>query len=153
MLTFKPMNIFKLHILLIVSRDRPIYRFYRYFPWYLSIYHYRFKKKNYIYIYIYIYIYTLLLLFLFVTYTIVQSITSSEMCSLYLTHPSAHTLGAVGTVHSSMTTACNYIQDSLVWNTLNYIYIYYITIISPINISIEINYFLHKRSQFEYSSV
>ncbi len=22
------------------------------------------------------------------------------MCSLYLTHPSAHTLGAVGTVHS-----------------------------------------------------
>ncbi len=28
---------------------------------------------------------------LFVTYTILQSITSSEMCSLYLTHPSAHT--------------------------------------------------------------
>ncbi len=26
-----------------------------------------------------------------VTYTIIQSITSSEMCSLYLTHPSAHT--------------------------------------------------------------
>ncbi len=35
--------------------------------------------------------------FFFVTYTIIQSITSSEMCSLYLTHPSAHTLGAVGT--------------------------------------------------------
>ncbi len=33
---------------------------------------------------------------LFVTYTIIQSITSSEMCSLYLTHPSAHTPGAVG---------------------------------------------------------
>ncbi len=33
--------------------------------------------------------------FLFVTYTIIQSITSSEMCSLYLTHPSAHTRGAV----------------------------------------------------------
>ncbi len=32
---------------------------------------------------------------LFVTYTIIQSITSSEMCSLHLTHPSAHTLGAV----------------------------------------------------------
>ncbi len=44
---------------------------------------YRFKKKN-----------------VFVTYTIIQSITSSEMCSLDLTHPSAHTLGAVGTVHS-----------------------------------------------------
>ncbi len=29
--------------------------------------------------------------FLFVTYTIIQSITSSEMCSLNLTHPSAHT--------------------------------------------------------------
>ncbi len=29
-------------------------------------------------------------------YTIIQSITSSEMCSLHLTHPSAHTLGAVG---------------------------------------------------------
>ncbi len=33
---------------------------------------------------------------LFETYTIIQSITSSEMCSLHLTHPSAHTLGAVG---------------------------------------------------------
>ncbi len=33
---------------------------------------------------------------LFVTYTIIQSITSSKMCSLHLTHPSAHTLGAVG---------------------------------------------------------
>ncbi len=33
---------------------------------------------------------------LFVTYTIIQSITSSEMCSLHLTHPSAHTPGAVG---------------------------------------------------------
>ncbi len=28
---------------------------------------------------------------LFVTYIIIQSITSSEMCSLHLTHPSAHT--------------------------------------------------------------
>ncbi len=33
---------------------------------------------------------------LFVTYTIIQSITSSEMCSLHLTHPSAHTPVAVG---------------------------------------------------------
>ncbi len=33
---------------------------------------------------------------LFVTYTIIQSITSSEMCSLHLTHSSAHTPGAVG---------------------------------------------------------
>ncbi len=33
---------------------------------------------------------------LFVTYTIIQSITSSEMSSLHLTHPSTHTLGAVG---------------------------------------------------------
>ncbi len=40
--------------------------------------------------------------FLFVTYTIIQNITSSEMCSLHLTHPSAHTLGAVGTVHSAV---------------------------------------------------
>ncbi len=29
--------------------------------------------------------------FLFVTYTIIQSITNSEMCDLHLTHPSAHT--------------------------------------------------------------
>ncbi len=28
---------------------------------------------------------------LFVTYTIIQSIMRSEMCSLHLTHPSAHT--------------------------------------------------------------
>ncbi len=34
---------------------------------------------------------------LFVTYTIIQSITSSKMCSLHLTRPSAHTLGAVDT--------------------------------------------------------
>ncbi len=34
----------------------------------------------------------------------------------------------------STATACNFIQDSLVWNTLNYINIYYRTIISPINI-------------------
>ncbi len=34
--------------------------------------------------------------FVFVTYTIIQRITSSEMCSLHLTHPSAHTLRAVG---------------------------------------------------------
>ncbi len=38
----------------------------------------------------------------FVTYIIIQSITSSEMCSLHLTHSSAHTLGAVGTVHSAV---------------------------------------------------
>ncbi len=29
-------------------------------------------------------------------YTIIQSITSSEMCSLHLTHPRARTPGAVG---------------------------------------------------------
>ncbi len=34
--------------------------------------------------------------FVFVTYTIIQSITSNEMYSLHLTHPSAHTLEAVG---------------------------------------------------------
>ncbi len=33
--------------------------------------------------------------YIFITYTIIQSITSSEMCSLHLTHPSAHTPGAV----------------------------------------------------------
>ncbi len=38
---------------------------------------------------------------LFVTYTIIQRITGSEMCSLHLTHPSAHTLGAVGSRHCS----------------------------------------------------
>ncbi len=37
---------------------------------------------------------------LFVTYTIIQSITSSEMCSQHLTHPSAHRPGAVGSRHS-----------------------------------------------------
>ncbi len=40
-------------------------------------------------------------IFLFVTYRIIQSITSSEMCSLYLTHPSAHTPGEVGSLGSS----------------------------------------------------
>ncbi len=91
--------------------------------------------------------------FFYICPAIIQSITSSEMCSLHLTHPSAHTPGAVDThTHtwssghcslrrsSSTTTACNFIQDSLVWNTLNYINIYYRTIISPINISIEMNY-------------
>ncbi len=38
-------------------------------------------------------------IFLFVTYTIIQSITSSEMCALHLTHPSAHTPGVVGSRH------------------------------------------------------
>ncbi len=33
--------------------------------------------------------------YIFITYTIIQSMTSSEMCSLHLTHPSAHTPGAV----------------------------------------------------------
>ncbi len=45
---------------------------------------------------IYIYIYIKEKYFLFVTNTILQSITSSVMCSLHLTHPSAHTPGAVG---------------------------------------------------------
>ncbi len=49
------------------------------------------KKKKYIYLYIYIFF------FFFVTYIIIRSITSSEMCSLHLTHPSAHTPGAVDT--------------------------------------------------------
>ncbi len=35
-------------------------------------------------------------IFVFVTYTIIQSITSSEMCAMHLTHPSARTPGAVG---------------------------------------------------------
>ncbi len=35
-------------------------------------------------------------IYFFISHTIIQSITSSEMCSLHLTHPSAHTLGAVG---------------------------------------------------------
>ncbi len=37
---------------------------------------------------------------LFVTYTIIQSITSSEICSLHLTHPSVHTPAAVGSRRS-----------------------------------------------------
>ncbi len=79
-----------------------------------------------------------------VTYTIIQSITSSEMCSLYLTRPCAHTPGAVDTVHSAVDAQevlqHGHGQDSLVWNTLNYINIYYRTIISPINLSIEMYY-------------
>ncbi len=35
--------------------------------------------------------------FFFFTYIIIQSLTSSEICSLHLTHPSVHTPGAVGT--------------------------------------------------------
>ncbi len=38
---------------------------------------------------------------LFVTYTIIQSIIRSEMCSLHSTHPSAHRPGAVGSRHCS----------------------------------------------------
>ncbi len=34
--------------------------------------------------------------FLFVTYTIIQNITSSDICALHLTCPSAHTPGTVG---------------------------------------------------------
>ncbi len=47
-------------------------------------------------------------IFLFVTYTIIQSITCIEMCSLHLTHPSAHThlgsrrSGAQGAVGGSV---------------------------------------------------
>ncbi len=59
---------------------------------------YRFKKnKGYIYF--------------FVTYRIIQSLTSSEMCSLYLTHPSTHTWSSGHCSlrkSSSMTTACNF---------------------------------------------
>ncbi len=36
------------------------------------------------------------MIFLFITYTIIPNITSSEICALHLTHPSAHTPGAVG---------------------------------------------------------
>ncbi len=36
---------------------------------------------------------------LYVTYRIIQSKTSSEMCFLHLTHPSTHTPGAVGSRH------------------------------------------------------
>ncbi len=32
--------------------------------------------------------------FVFVSYTIIQNVTSSEICALHLTHPSAHTPGA-----------------------------------------------------------
>ncbi len=45
----------------------------------------------YIFIYIYIQIQIKLRWALFVTYTIIQSIMRSEMCSLHLNHPSAHT--------------------------------------------------------------
>ncbi len=65
------------------TRDRPIYRVPIFFP--------IFKHFTIIGLNNFVF---------FVTYTIIQSITSSEMCSLYLTHPSAHTPGAVATVHS-----------------------------------------------------
>ncbi len=67
---------------LLFTRDRPIlFPIFKHF----TIIGYWLKKKI-------IYIF-----FLLVTYTIIQSITSSEMCSLYLTHPSTHTPGAVDT--------------------------------------------------------
>ncbi len=47
------------------------------------------------------------------------------------THTDTHTWSSG---HTHTHTACNFIQDSLVWNTLNYINIYYRTIISPIHI-------------------
>ncbi len=53
----------------------------------ISVYRYFYRYLSILPIYIYF----------FVTYTIIQSKTSSEMCSLHLTHPSAHTLGAVDT--------------------------------------------------------
>ncbi len=66
------------------------------------------------------------------------------MCSLYLTHPSAHTPGAVDTVHSEAPARPPHVTLYKIhlFETLNYINIYYRTIISPINISIEINYLL-----------
>ncbi len=67
----------------IFGRDRPI--FFTIFK-HFTIIGYRFKKKK---VNFFCHIY------LFYTYTIIQSITSSEMCSLYLTHPSTHTPGAV----------------------------------------------------------
>ncbi len=78
----------------ISCRDRPI--FFLIFK-HFTIIGYQFWKKKTIYIYIYIYYSYYYYLFFFVTYTIIQSITSSEMCSLYLTHPSVHTPGAVDT--------------------------------------------------------
>ncbi len=58
-------------------------------------------------------------------------------------HTHTHTWSSV---HSGEAPArpphVTFIQDSLVWNTLNYINIYYRTIISPINISFEIHYLL-----------
>ncbi len=53
---------------------------------------------------VYIYIFFFYIYIFFVRYTIIQSITSSEMCSLHLTHPSAYTFQAVGTVHSAVDT-------------------------------------------------
>ncbi len=54
------------------------------------------------------------------THTHIHTHTHLEHCSLRRS--------------SSTTTACNFILDSLVWNTQNYINMYYRTIISPINI-------------------
>ncbi len=64
-------------------RDRPIYRFTDIFP---DIQAFDQSVIGFVKI-----------VFFFVTYTIIQSITSSEMCSLHLTHPSLHTPGAVDT--------------------------------------------------------
>ncbi len=47
-----------------------------------QLFEHQLKKKN--------------VFFYFVTYTIIRHITSREICALHLTHPSAHTLGAVG---------------------------------------------------------
>ncbi len=70
---------------------------------------------------------------------------SSGHCSLTHTHKHTWSSGDTHT-HTWSSGHCSphvtFIQDSLVWNTLNYINIYYRTIISPINISIEINYLL-----------
>ncbi len=73
--------------------------------------------------------------FFYYTYIIIQSITSSEILfSAFDPSKYTHLEQCSLRRSSSTTTACNFIQDSLVWNTLNYINIYYRTIISPINI-------------------
>ncbi len=70
------------------------------------------KKKNY----------------LFVTYTIIQSIMRSEMCALHLTHPSAHTPGAVGSQWQRIWIFCLHFSKDIFGSSHFFIHATFITL-------------------------
>ncbi len=101
--------------------------------------------------------------FVFVTYTLIQIITSSEMSSLYLTHPSTHTQSSEHThthTHTPYThTHTHTVHSHTVVNTHTHTHRFCISVIGYINVhiigigykkkSISVDhYFINKNSMF-----